>query len=167
MRRRLASIAEEARAISRAAPEVTVHRLRRMIESLQAFDLESHRPKGVVLMQAMRGRSPDADRLLAELEQEREHDDALLVQALRLLDAFADGDESAGAGCAAVLARHREKMLRHLDEEDTVLCLHSERLLTQEEWSRVVSAISTALHVAGAEPGEPDRPGKPGSLPRP
>ena len=120
--------------------------LRPLIESLQRFDHVSHRPKGVALLEALRGRSPDADRLLEQMEQERERDDALLSQALVKLDAAADGDERASVDCAALLAQHRERVLRHLDQEDTLLCAQTEQLLTNEEWARVVSAISDTLY---------------------
>ncbi len=114
MRQFLASIAEALGAAQWAEPGPAVARLRQLVESLQSFDMTSHRPKGIALMEALRGRSPDADRLLTVLEQERECDDALLVQALGLLDA-AGGNESAGVDCAEILAQHRERVLRHLD----------------------------------------------------
>jgi len=54
---------------------------------------------------------------------------------------------------AALLEQHRERVLRHLDQEDTLLCAQTEQLLTNEEWARVVSAISTVLYPAGAGSG--------------
>ncbi|HSW08800.1 hemerythrin domain-containing protein [Aquabacterium sp.] len=124
--------------------------LRQLIESLQSFDHASHRPKGSALLSALRGRSPDADRLLAEMEQEREGDDALLNQAMARLEAVEKGDARASAECAVLLAQHRERVLHHLDLEDTLLCAQTERLLTHEEWAHVVSAISTAIYPAAA-----------------
>ena len=146
MRELLASIDElmQDKRWSRRAPEVA--RLRQLIESLQSFDQTSHRPKGVALMQALRGRSPDADQLLADLERERDLDDALLSRAVATLDAVAGGNESAGSECERLLSRYRESVLHHLDQEDTVLCAHSERLLTEQEWSHVVSQISSSLY---------------------
>lgn len=159
MRQFLASIAEAQQAVRWSKPEPALTHLRQQIELLQSFDLESHRPKGVSLMEALRGRSPDADRLLTDLEHEREAEDALLVQALGMLDAAAGGDESAGSACAALLERHRESVLHHLDQEDTLLCAHTEELLTEDEWSLVVSAISSVLYAekpesSGAGSGE-------------
>ena len=45
-------------------------------------------------------------------------------------------------------------MLRHLELEETLLCEQTEQLLTADEWSLVVSSISSALY-----PGKrvPDR----------
>jgi hypothetical protein len=43
-------------------------------------------------------------------------------------------------------------MLRQLDQEDTLLRAHAERLLTDDEWSRVVSAISSALYPPRQQP---------------
>ena len=151
MRELLASIADLLRdkQWSRRAPDVA--RLRQLIESLQSFDQASHRPKGVALMQALRGRSLDADQLLADLERDRESDDASLTRALATLDAVAGGNESAGRECETLLAQYRESVLNHLVQEDTVLCAHSERLLTEQEWSHVVSEISSSLYPAKPE----------------
>lgn len=127
-------------------------RLRQLIESLQSFDQASHRPKGIALVQALRGRSADADRLLAELERDRESDDALLTRAIAMLDAAAAGQQIDGGDCERLLAQYCESVLHHLDQEDTVLCAHSERLLTEQEWSRVVSEISASLYPMTPEP---------------
>lgn len=146
MRELLASIAELLRdkQWSRRPPEVA--RLRQLIESLQSFDQASHRPKGVALMQALRGRSAEADQLLADLERDRESDDAVLMRAVAMLASVAGGNETAASECETLLARYRESMLHHLEQEDTVLCAHSERLLTEQEWSIVVSQISSSLY---------------------
>jgi hemerythrin-like domain-containing protein len=149
----LAAIADEASAGQWRNPGPALARLGQLIESLQAFDHESHRPKGTALLTALRGRSPDADRLLAEMEQERECDDAVLVQAIAALDAVARGDERASVDCAALLQQHRERVLLHLDQEDTLLCAQTEQLLTNEEWAQVVSAVSSALYPAAAGSG--------------
>ena len=146
MRQLLDSIAEVQRNRQWSRQEPAVRRLRQLIESLQSFDLASHRPKGVALVEALRGRSRDADRLLAELEQDRESEDALLTQTLALLEAVAGGNEAAGDDCEKLLAHYRESVLHHLDQEDTVLCAHSEQLLTEQEWSHVVSEISSSLY---------------------
>jgi hemerythrin-like domain-containing protein len=149
----LGTIADEAGTGQWRTAGPALAQLRQLIESLQSFDHASHRPKGVALLTALRGRSPDADRLLAEMEQEREGDDALLAQAIARLDALAHGDERAGVDCAALLAQHRERVLLHLDQEDTLLCAQTEQLLTDEEWAQVVSAVSSALYPAAAESG--------------
>ncbi len=155
MRRLLDSIAEELRdpQWSRRGPAVV--RLRQLIESLQSFDQASHRPKGIALVEALRGRSADADRLLADLERDREVDDALLTRAIAALDAVARGTEGAAGDCEGILVRYRESVLHHLDQEDTALCAHSERLLTEQEWSRVVSEISSSLYPGNPGTSEP------------
>ena len=154
IRQALAAIAEALQGGHWGKRGPALGRLRQLIESLQSFDQASHRPKGIAVMEAMRGRSPDADRLLANLRQERERDDALLARAVTMLDAVATGDESASFDCSAILAQHRQGMLRQLDQEDTLLRAHAERLLTKEEWSRVVSEISSALYPPRQQPGD-------------
>jgi hemerythrin-like domain-containing protein len=128
---------------SRPEPEAT--KLRGLIDELQTFDRASHRPKGVAMIEALRGRSPEADRLIEALAHDREEDDASLSRALALLDVACRGDAEAGARCVEVLKRHREGVLHHLELEDTALCAHTEELLTPDEWSRVVSSISSGL----------------------
>jgi hemerythrin-like domain-containing protein len=132
--------------------EAAVARLRHLIKTLQSFDQVSHRPKGIALMEALRGRSADADRLLADLERGRESDDALLTRVMVTLDAAADGPEIDAGACERLLALYRKSVLHHLDEEDTVLFAHSRRLLTEQEWSRVVSEISSSLYPTTPEP---------------
>jgi len=146
LRRHLGAIADAAGSGQWNDAVAATGRLRQQIGSLQSFDHASHRPKGTALLTALHGRSADADRLLAEMTQEREADDALLNQAIARLDAAAQGDARAGADCATLLARYRERVLRHLDEEETLLCAHTEQLLTEDEWAHVVSSISTRLY---------------------
>ena len=146
LRQLLASIEQAMQMPSWSRPGPALNHLRERILALQTFDHESHRPKGIVLMQALRGRAADADRFTEELEHEREHEDDLLSDAVARLDAMAAGNEDAARECEALLNEHRAQMLHHLDEEDTTLFVHSNRLLTEEEWSRVVSSISSVLY---------------------
>jgi hemerythrin-like domain-containing protein len=153
LRSLVGSIAEVTRAGQWKRPGPALDQLRQLIESLQSFDHASHRPKGIVLLEALRGRSADADHLLAEIEQERESSDALLARVLVRLDDVARGDERAIVECRALLDQHRRRVLRHLDQEDTLLCAQTEQLLSNDEWARVVSAISTALYPEGPGSG--------------
>ena len=146
IRQRLGSIGKELQDGQWSRRAAAVLRLRQLIESLQSFDQGSHRPKGIALVEALRGRSLEADRLLTDLECNRESDDALLTQAIARLDAVAGGNESAGGDCERLLTLYCERVLHHLDQEDTVLCAHSERLLTEQEWSLVASEISSSLY---------------------
>lgn len=146
LRQLLASIDDALHAPSWQRPGPALNELRERVHTLQSFDRDSHRPKGVVLLQALRGRRADTDRLAAELQHEREREDDLLAAAIKRLDKLAAGNEDSAEECAALLAQHREQMLRHLDEEDTTLFAHSTQLLSEEEWSRIVSSISSVLY---------------------
>lgn len=146
MRHLLASIDEAVRAVQWSQPRPDVTRLRQLIDELRTFDVTSHRPKGVALVEALRGRSAEADQLLDTLAHDRDQDDESLSRAQALLDAASQGDAQAGAECRNVLMRHREGVLHHLEREDTLLCAHTEALLTEDEWSHVVSSISSALY---------------------
>jgi hemerythrin-like domain-containing protein len=113
-----------------------------LIERLRAFDTATHRPKGVVLIQTLRGRSAESDDLLQRLEQQRERCDSLLSQAKAALDR---GDAGTADEVATVLQEHHRLMRAHLDEEDTLLHSQTAKLLTTEDWAAVASAISEAI----------------------
>jgi hemerythrin-like domain-containing protein len=123
--------------------------LREALRRLRTFEDVTHKPKGVKLLATLRGRSPDADSLLDRLAREKEQCADLLSQALALLDRVEAGDPQAAAECTAVLGIHRKLMLAYLHTEDTVLHSHTARLLTPEEWSSVVSSMSSVVRRAG------------------
>ena len=119
-----------------------------LIGRLQAFEQTTHRPKGVVLAQMLRGRSMQADDLLIRLESTRHRCDDLLSQAKARLKAAASDAASAADGVEALLLEHRQLMLTHLDEEDSLLPSHTAEHLTREEWAAVASSISVAMGTA-------------------
>lgn len=125
-----------------------------LIERLQVFDHATHRPKGVVLVQTLRGRSVEADDLLIRLESTRDRCDDLLLQATAKLKAAASGAASGAAsvadGVGALLHEHRKLMLVHLDEEDSLLHSQTAAHLTRAEWAAVASSISVAMGGAKA-----------------
>jgi hemerythrin-like domain-containing protein len=122
--------------------------LRRRIQEFRDFESNAHRPMGVVLLDSMRGRSPQADQLLDALEDESNECDRLLARAGALLDKMEQGASVDRGELASVLRQHRELMMRHLHSEDTMLRAYTAQLLTSEEWSAVVSSISSVTHRA-------------------
>jgi hemerythrin-like domain-containing protein len=120
--------------------------LRRLIQEFQDFEIKAHRPKGVVLLGSMRGRLTQADQLLDVLDHESRQCDELLIQASKLLDTLEQDGEVDGGEVTSLLKQHRDLMVRHLDQEDTVLRSYTAQLLTSEEWSAVVSSISSVAH---------------------
>ena len=153
MRDFLSSIGEALQTDQWKRPGRSLVSLRQLIQSMQTFDDSTHRPKGVVLLATLRRRSSEVDELLDRLELTRGQCDRLSSHALDLLDAVEQGDERAAAECASVLERHRSLMQVHLDEEDTVLHSHTAELLTPEEWSLIVSSISSVLQSTGVRSG--------------
>jgi hemerythrin-like domain-containing protein len=119
--------------------------LLRLLQCLRSFEDAVHRPKGVALLDTLRGRCAEVDALLERFDAENRRCDGQLHQALDLLEHLREGDRRAAAACAELLRQHRMLMLRHLDEEDTVLPAHTARLLTPEEWSNVVSSMSAVV----------------------
>jgi hypothetical protein len=108
--------------------------LRALISGLQTFNDAAHRPKGVALLEALR-QHPDMTPFL----------DQLLLDALGLLDAVDQGDRAAADRCAAMLQEHHRVLLLHLEQEDTLLHLHTSERLTPDEWSAVASSISLVM----------------------
>jgi len=113
-----------------------------VIERLEAFEETTHRPKGVVMLNMLRGRSSEADKLLDELDSESECCSGLLSQAKTILKRAEAGDTRAAVEADALLQQHRQLMYVHLDKEDTLLHSQTALLLTAEEWAAVVSSIS-------------------------
>ncbi len=152
MRAQLAELERALKAGDWTGQEAAAATLVERIECLQAFEEATHRPKGVVLLEILRGRSPEADQLLDELAVESEHCDALLSQAKRLLQSSGSGETGAAGTVEALLDEHRRLMHGHLDREDTLLHSHTALLLTGEEWAAVVSSMSVAIAAANRSP---------------
>jgi hemerythrin-like domain-containing protein len=119
--------------------------LRRLIQEFQDFENATHRPKGVVLLGSLRGRRAEADQLLDALDQESQHCEQLLGQALELLGTMEQDGGAEANQVESLLLQHRELMRRHLELEDTVLRSYTAQLLTPEEWSAVASSISSEI----------------------
>src|SRR6267142_3844968 len=103
MRELLSSIDEALQSDQWKRPGRSLLLLRHLVQSLQSFDNSTHRPKGVVLLATLRGRSSEADELLERLELTGRRCERLLSQALALLDVVEQGDERAAPQCASVL----------------------------------------------------------------
>jgi hemerythrin-like domain-containing protein len=116
-----------------------------LIEHLQAFEETTHRPKGVVLLGILRGRSAEADNLLNQLELESERCDSLLSQSKAMLKLAESGEMGAARAVEPLLREHCQLMHAHLDLEDTLLHSQTALLLTGEEWAAVVSSISQVM----------------------
>ncbi|MBT2336241.1 hemerythrin domain-containing protein [Variovorax paradoxus] len=139
----------------------------RVIERLQAFEETTHRPKGVVMLNMLRGRSGEADELLHQLGSESEHCSGLLSQAKALLKLAEAGDAKAALEAEALLQQHRQFMYVHLDREDTLLHSQTALLLTAEEWAAVVSSISKEVRAAKEREHRQPRLHRPASWPAP
>lgn len=129
----------------RQNPGQQVEQLVQLIHDFQDFEANEHRPKGVVLLGSLRGRSAEADQLLDVLDDESQLCDERLARALELLDKAQRDGKVAGGEVASLLQQHRDLMTQHLDREDTVLRSYTAQLLTPEEWSAVVSSISSVV----------------------
>lgn len=120
-------------------------RLRQLIVEFQDFETGTHRPKGIVLMDSMRGRLAPVDELLVQFEEDGRRCDQLLAQALALLEKVEHGQTVDAAELASMLQQHRSLITSQLDREDTVFRAYTAELLTSDEWSAVVSSISNVV----------------------
>lgn len=116
--------------------------LRERIQDFQDFETMTHRPKGVVLLGSVRGRSAQADELLDVLDHDSRQCEQLLARAVGLLEAIEQGGDADRGEVESLLRQHCKLMLGHLDQEDTALRSYTSKLLTSEEWSSVASSIS-------------------------
>ena len=122
--------------------------LRARVQEFQDFETRTHRPKGVVLLESVRGRSADADRLLDEIEGENRTCEQLLAQAVVLIEKGLSGSDADHGEIASLLRQHRDLMVQQLDQEDTALRSYTTQLLTSQEWSQVASSISSEVQKA-------------------
>jgi hemerythrin-like domain-containing protein len=150
MRRLLAAIESLLQGEGWFSPGQAHCRLRELILELESFDEASHRPKGSSMLQALSGRSSSADGALSVLSLDRARNDDMLRTAKATLDRLVEGDPRSRTDCLAQLTRYREGLLDQMAREETILRSHAQQLLTEEEWSRVVSDISTRM--AGQRP---------------
>ena len=119
-----------------------------LIESvryLQSFDDATHRPKGVALFAALRGRDPRADALISHLEEDCERRDRMLAEALGRLVEVGLGNVAAADAAKALLDQHCATLQADLELEDTALRAEATRLLSPQEWSAIVSSISAVI----------------------
>lgn len=126
-------------------PGLDLASLRALVQEFQEFETRTHRPKGIVLLESVRGRSADADRLLDEIEGESQACDQLLSQAVVLIEQGLAGGAADPGAIGALLRQHRDLMARQLEQEDTALRAYTAQLLTSQEWSRVASSISSQV----------------------
>ena len=125
-------------------PGPALESLTRLVHHLQSFDDATHRPKGIALFAALRGREPDTDALIGRLEVDCEHRDKLLADAEARLNALQRG-ESLTDDAGLLLGQYAALLRRDLDLEDTALHAESAKLLGPEQWSTIVSSISTVM----------------------
>jgi len=119
--------------------------LAQLVERLHAYDEATHRPKGVLLLSALRGRSPETDDFLQRLEAMRGRCDGLRSQVCSRLRAAVAGNVEATRDVEALLEEHRDLTLAHLEAEDAFLHSQSADLLTSDEWAAIASSISDAM----------------------
>jgi hypothetical protein len=90
----------------------------------------------------LQGRSPQGDRLIADLEQLRLRVDQHLLQAAQRLDEMVSGNTEQADRFVEALERYRSEMLHHLQLEEKSLQPLAKTLLDDDEWARIASDVS-------------------------
>ncbi|MDM0116597.1 hemerythrin domain-containing protein [Variovorax sp. J22R133] len=143
--RELLAAVDKAASSGGCANAIQAGALLELVERLQHFDEATHRPKGVMLLSVLRGRSIEADGLLQRLVTMRERGDRLLSRVLPKLRAAAAGNVGAAVGVEGLLEEHRTLTIAHLNAEDSFLHWESTAHLTRDEWAAIASSISSAM----------------------
>ena len=138
-------------------PGPALESLTRLVHRLQSFDDATHRPKGIALFAALRGREAGTDALIGRLEGDCEHRDKLLADAEASLNALQRGERRAAHDTGLLLGEYAALLRRDLDLEDNALHAESAKLLSPEQWSAIVSSISTVMTDAWTRKPAPTR----------
>ena len=121
-----------------AAADFTL--LHAILDYIVAYPDRWHHPKeDEFLFAALRGRSPEADRLLALLDREHAEGYPMIAEMQRLLGEFEAGANS-GDFCSAAEEYVKFEWAHMRREEDRLLPL-AEQLIPAAEWARIDAAF--------------------------
>ncbi|MCW7539797.1 hypothetical protein OOT46_18340 [Aquabacterium sp. A7-Y] len=152
IRQTLATLDEMLRAQAWWQPGMSLTRMKGLLHFLGSFrDGGPHLKERDQLLPLMRGRSSEADRLIALIEEGQRQAAFLLARCLQALDRIAAGELRLVGELSALVEQHRAEVLRLLDHEDRALFSLAIQLLREEEWSSIASAMSRLP----AHPGTP------------
>ena len=126
-------------------PGAALDSLIQLVLRLQTFDDTTHRPKGVELIAALRGREQATDALIGRLEVDCQQRDNMLHQALAQLRLLQHGQQGAATQAEHFLEQYGAMLRSDLDIEDSALHADSTKLLSPEQWSAVASSVSTVI----------------------
>lgn len=142
IRRALASLDDLLCEVNWRSSLVVRERIAGMLQFLVNFESTCHGPKEQELRMMLQGRSPQGDRLIADLEQLRQRVDQHLLQAAQRLDEMVSGNDNQADRFVEALERYRSEMLHHLQLEERSLQPLAKDLLDDDEWARIASDVS-------------------------
>ena len=131
-------------------PGPELNSLTRLIHRLRSFDDATHRPKGVALFAALRGRESATDALIGRLEVDCKQRDRLLSEARAHLAMVDQGERRAADAAEQLLEQYGAMLRRDLDLEDTTLHAEAAKLLNADQWSAIASSISFVMSGAAS-----------------
>jgi hemerythrin-like domain-containing protein len=137
-------------------PGAALDSLIQLVLRLQSFDDTTHRPKGVELIAALRGREQATDSLIGRLEVDCQQRDDMLNQALAQLRLLQNGQQGAATRAHHFLEQYGAVLRSDLDIEDSALHAESTKLLSPEQWSAVASSVSSAIRTDRRRNPSPD-----------
>lgn len=140
VRQALATLAELADEGPDALP---LPRVRLLMEFVDEFDHRGHGAKeSATLVEALRRKSAEGDRLLQSLQQVRDGCDEELSHAFKLLAAAESGSDDARTALADTLPHYRGVMQRMMRAEEELLYELARRLLDANDWARIASVLA-------------------------
>lgn len=131
-----------------------------LVDQLQAMDEVTRRPKARFVLERVRARSPDAERLVHELELERERLSRIVDESRAVLQQLMAEGTGLTREATAVLEAHRQLIREHLDREETLLHSRLAQLLSEDDWAELVSSLS--LQARTPAPPRFGKTGRPG-----
>lgn len=143
IRRNLSAVAEVLAAGGWERPGGQLNHLKELVKVLHTYERDFHASKErECLLPMLQGRSPEADRLVLEVELADAHHDVLLSRALALLQALSRGEAARAPELAELLQHYRASVLQLQGIEEGDLFQVGQELLCGEDWSQIASAMS-------------------------
>ena len=143
IRRNLSALMDALKAGGWERPGAALDRLRDLVKFLHTYERDFHAGKErECLLPALQGRSPEADRLVLEVELADAHHDVLLSRVLALLQALSRGESARAPELAELVRHYRAGVLQLQSIEEGDLFRIGQELLCGEDWSQIASAMS-------------------------
>lgn len=115
-----------------------------MVYYIDAFSQQLHHPKeNAYLFAALKARTHEADKVIADLEWEHEEGSAMVRALEHTLGLYEAGAPKAFESFSEAIEHFARFALEHIDAEERLLIPLARKHLTQEDWMMIAEAFST------------------------